>query len=182
MKNELSSNAAAPSEESTKKKKAKAKAKAAAVEAAPAPKSKAKAKAKAASRGGNNPNSPEEVAKTCFFFNHDGCNKDRCAWLHVHLSKVEREKMVRPARSSSPLGGKGTGAGKGKGKGKGKPRERSRTASPATGRSPSTGPAVSNHSWCHKFLLGTCTYTPCRFKHMSQEAVDKLVKMRDANK
>jgi hypothetical protein len=41
---------------------------------------------------------------------------------------------------------------------------------------------VSNHSWCHKFLLGTCTYTPCRFKHMSQEAVDKLVKMRDANK
>ena len=115
--------------------------------------------------------------EVCFFFNHGGCTKDQCYWKHTTLPKAEKEKMVRPSRSGSPSS-PGKGAGKSKGKGKSK-KGRSRTASPASnGRSQSPGSAPPLQRWCHKFLLGTCDHNPCKFDHLSQSQVDKILKLR----
>ncbi len=92
------------------------------------------------------------------------------------LSKAKREAMVRPSRSGSSTGREG-GSGGGKGKGKSK---KARDASPATGSgrsaSPGGSPAIT---WCHKFLQGICTFDPCKFKHLNQDQVDKILKSRN---
>ena len=127
--------------------------------------------------GGDTP----QLTRVCFFFNHeDGCTRDRCTFAHTHLSKAEKAKLVRPARSASP-GDKGEPKGKGKGRGKGKGKKgKSRVASPAAeGREHS--PANPDRGWCHKFLsVAGCQHTPCKFVHLKQDAVDKILKQRAA--
>ncbi len=184
MKAELGGrgNSAAPSQAETKKGKKAAKAAKAAQEAAPAPTPKPKTKAKAKPKPKDDWTRDEnDDSKVCFFFNHQGCNKDKdaCTWKHVMLSAKKREAMVRPSRSGSPAGRSPEG-GRGKGKGKGKSKGGSRNASPAPGAGRSASPgAPPPTSWCHKFLLGTCDHKPCKFKHMSQEQVDKILKLRN---
>jgi hypothetical protein len=185
MKGELGGgHHAAPSPETKKAKKGAAKAKAAKEAApAPSPKTKAKAKAKAKTQPRDNWSRVEDDdSKACYFFNHMGCNKakDACSWQHVMLTKAKRDAMVPPARSASPSG-RTPGGGKGRGKGKGKEKGNSRTASPAAGGGRSASPGtIPPMNWCHKFLLPAgCPYTPnCKFKHLNQEQVDKILKLR----
>ncbi len=120
-----------------------------------------------------------KLPKFVGFHNREGCTKNPCQFTHTTLSKVDKERQVRPARSGSPAPGKGTGKSKGRGKGKkGKSKGRSRTASPAaSGREPSPEGALDQR-YCHKFLLGTCTWVPCKFKHLTQDQVDKINKLQ----
>ncbi len=185
LKNELS-NAAPSPETPTAKKAAKtkkaAKASKGTPEAAPAPPEQSRGRSQ--SRGPKSDfyknKSDDDLAKVCYFHNHDGCNRSPCQFLHTNLSEADKKRQIRPsARSVSPATGKGSGKTKGRGKGKGKSRKGSRDASPAAGdRSPSPG-SVPDQRYCHKFLAGSCTCNPCKCQHLTQAQVDKIKKLQD---
>jgi hypothetical protein len=132
------------------------------------------------------PKTDADVAKVCWFHNREGCTKNGCQFNHTTLSEADKKRQIAPARSGSPGPSKGAGKGKGKGKPKGKGKSkgaRSRTASPATsGRGRSPGPTAPDQRWCRAFLAGSCTWSPCKFKHLTQEQVDKIVKLQEAAK
>ncbi len=174
LKNELTSTAApAPGPGDLKPKKSP-KAKKAAKTAAPAQPEQQRGR----SQTRTSKKTDAEIAKVCWFHNREGCTRDPCQFHHTNLSEADKARQIRPARSGSPAP-KGVGKGKKSGEGKkGKSKGRSRTASPAaSGRSPSPGGALDQR-YCHKFLLGTCTWKPCKFKHLTQDQVDKINKMQ----
>jgi hypothetical protein len=133
------------------------------------------------------PKTDADISKICWFHNREGCTKNGCQFSHTTLSEADKKRQIAPARSGSPGPAKGSGKAKGKGKpkgGKGKSKgQRSRTASPATsGRGRSPGSAAPDQRWCRAFLAGSCTWNPCKFKHLTQEQVDKIVKLQEASR
>jgi hypothetical protein len=142
---ELTDKQKAKEKEKQKKAKEKEKREKEALLAAPAPGPSPKAGGKGAGGGadGVRDHVPKPVggdAQTpCWFFKHMTCTKTPCAFAHITLSKAEKAKMVKPARSGSPKGG-GKGAGA---KGGGKQKGGSRDPSPA---------GASKETWCHLHL------------------------------
>jgi hypothetical protein len=191
LRNELSASGVPATPAKAKAKtKAKAKAGKAAKEAGPAtpappvPSGWTEARGRSKSKG---PKTDADIANVCWFHNREGCTKNGCQFNHTTLSEADKKRQIAPARSGSPGPSKGSGKTKGKGKpkgGKGKSKgARSRTASPAaSGRGRSPGASAPDQRWCRAFLAGSCTWSPCKFKHLTQEQVDKIVKLQEASK